>query len=451
MKITLSLLLALVTFAVSAQWNSSGSNIYFNSGNVGIGTTSPSYKLDISGPTRAYGELRVNGVGDGNGLYADDGWGSIIFSITRRPGNEARFQSYGYHTFYSGGNGGTERMRIAADGNVGIGTASPLSQFHLASNSDHAFKITRQSGSYGFQILRNATQGRIYFQNTDDNNNFGTRIQIEEGGTGWQNLILNPTAGNVGIGTTSPVGKLDINYAGGQLRLSGGTVAGGVWTNNTDLLYLADWNTGLKGLNVNMTNGTVSIGTNSGTVNGYGAALSFLGADSNGDHLHISRYNNGSNQSELRVNIGDDYGQAQDMFVVGTHYWQNGNWYPHMAVQASGRVGIGTTSPDEKLTVKGKIHAEEVRVDLNVPGPDYVFENDYDLLSLSEIESYIRANKHLPEVPSAKEMEENGLNLKEMNLLLLKKVEELTLHLIKIEKKSVQQQMEIEQLKLQKK
>jgi hypothetical protein len=100
-----------------------------------------------------------------------------------------------------------------------------------------------------------------------------------------------------------------------------------------------------------------------------------------------------------------------------------------------GALGIGTTTPDEALTVKGKIHTNEVRVDLNSPieqGPDYVFEPTYNLLPLSEVESYIKANKHLPEVPSAKQMEEEGLNLKEMNLLLLKKVEELTLYVIEL-------------------
>jgi hypothetical protein len=95
-----------------------------------------------------------------------------------------------------------------------------------------------------------------------------------------------------------------------------------------------------------------------------------------------------------------------------------------------GNVGIGTANPDNKLTVKGIIHAEEVRVDMTVPGPDYVFEKDYNLLPLSELETYIAQNKHLPEVPSAKEMEVDGLNLKEMNLILLRKIEELTLHLI---------------------
>jgi hypothetical protein len=106
-----------------------------------------------------------------------------------------------------------------------------------------------------------------------------------------------------------------------------------------------------------------------------------------------------------------------------------------LRINSNGNVGIGTTNPDAKLAVKGTVHAEEVKVDLQVPGPDYVFEPTYQLPSLTEIENYIKANKHLPEVPSAKEMETNGINLSEMNMLLLKKVEELTLHLIEANKK----------------
>ncbi len=99
-------------------------------------------------------------------------------------------------------------------------------------------------------------------------------------------------------------------------------------------------------------------------------------------------------------------------------------------VTSDGNVGIGTSNPTSKLTVKGDIHAEEVRVDLTVPGPDYVFEEDYELPTLESIESYTQQNKHLPGVPSAQEMEENGIDLGVMDMLLLKKVEELTLYLI---------------------
>jgi hypothetical protein len=112
------------------------------------------------------------------------------------------------------------------------------------------------------------------------------------------------------------------------------------------------------------------------------------------------------------------------------------NWStPILRLTRSGNVGIGTTNPNQKLTVNGTIYGKEVKVDLSVPGPDYVFEKEYPLQSLEEIKAYIEQNKHLPEVPSAKEMEANGINLGEMNMLLLKKIEELTLHSIQMNKK----------------
>jgi len=116
------------------------------------------------------------------------------------------------------------------------------------------------------------------------------------------------------------------------------------------------------------------------------------------------------------------------------------------------RIGIGTKYPDELLTVKGNIHTQEVIVDLKgAVAPDYVFETyyttfsilnpTYNFLSLEEIETFIKKNHHLPKIPSAEEIEQNGLSLKEMNLLLLEKIEELTIFTIK-------QQKEIDLLKL---
>lgn len=124
---------------------------------------------------------------------------------------------------------------------------------------------------------------------------------------------------------------------------------------------------------------------------------------------------------------------------------------------STGNVGIATASPDEKLTVKGKIHAQEVRVDLDgVIAPDYVFEkyykgnsklkSDYKILSIAEVETYVKKNHHLPEIPSATEMDKNGVYLKEMNLKLLQKIEELTLYTIQQEKEIQLQKVKNESL-----
>lgn len=100
--------------------------------------------------------------------------------------------------------------------------------------------------------------------------------------------------------------------------------------------------------------------------------------------------------------------------------------------------------PDEKLTVNGKIHAKEIKVDIDIL-PDYVFQKyftgaselkpDYERISLSELEEYIRAEHHLPDVPSSDQIKENGLELGEMNNLLLQKIEELTLYILEQNKR----------------
>ena len=106
-----------------------------------------------------------------------------------------------------------------------------------------------------------------------------------------------------------------------------------------------------------------------------------------------------------------------------------------------GLVGIGVNNPDAPLTVKGRIHASEVKVDvLGALVPDYVFYDDYNLRSLEQVQNYIDKHGHLPNIPSAAQMEKEGIELKQMNLKLLEKVEELTLYIL-------EQQQQIEELK----
>lgn len=101
-------------------------------------------------------------------------------------------------------------------------------------------------------------------------------------------------------------------------------------------------------------------------------------------------------------------------------------------VGGAGNVGIGTANPRSKLSVNGMIRSTEIKVLADITVPDYVFEPDYELRTLKETKAYIRKNKHLPEIPSAAEIAKNGIDLGDMNMRLLKKIEELTLYQIEL-------------------
>lgn len=162
-----------------------------------------------------------------------------------------------------------------------------------------------------------------------------------------------------------------------------------------------------------------------------------------------------NNEPENQINIGytDDNGVEQ--------------WH-FLNILNDGRIGMGTSTPSARLEVVGDIKADELLGEnissqsisannVDVSGivkadgfkvgdwvidspPDYVFAKDYKLRSLKDVEKYIKKNSHLPEVPSAKEIKEEGVDLVEMNMTLLKKIEELHLY-------TIEQQKEIEQLK----
>lgn len=127
---------------------------------------------------------------------------------------------------------------------------------------------------------------------------------------------------------------------------------------------------------------------------------------------------------------GVDYGQRILFKTAGSD---------RLVIEHDGNVGIGTTDPKNKLSVNGTIWAQEVKVMLD-DAADWVFEDDYELRSLVEVETFIKDNKHLPDVPSADEFREQDMNVAEMNNKLLQKIEELTLYLI-------EQNKEIELLK----
>ena len=248
--------------------------------------------------------------------------------------------------------------------------------------------------------------------------------------------IYNTNRGNVGIGITTPSNKLDVN---GTISFSNSlrenslsnklilNVGSGVGTelhagDVTGIIFKDPWN-----------NEKVRI-SSSGSV-GIGTTTPSNKLDVNGTISFSNSLRENSLSNKLILNVGSGVGtelHAGDVTgIIFKDPWNN----EKVRISSSGNVGIGTTTPDEKLTVKGKIHAEEVIIDLNVPAPDYVFAPDYQLRDLDELQQFIETNKHLPEVPSAATMEEEGISVSEMNMLLLKKVEELTLYILQQEKR----------------
>ncbi|UGU17922.1 hypothetical protein LS482_08580 [Sinomicrobium kalidii] len=112
----------------------------------------------------------------------------------------------------------------------------------------------------------------------------------------------------------------------------------------------------------------------------------------------------------------------------------------------NGNAGIGTTSPDAKLAVNGVVHSKEVKVDLN-GWSDFVFKEDYNLPTLEEVEQHIQEKGYLKDIPSAKEVKENGIFLGDMDAKLLQKIEELTLYTIQQQKMIKTQGQMIRELK----
>ena len=193
--------------------------------------------------------------------------------------------------------------------------------------------------------------------------------------------------------------------------------------------------------------GNIGIGTknpgNQLTVVGTGIAINDNEAD-----LPFRLWSGGSTTSN-HLRIGTDVGHFGDAALEiyqneagGTSAQNPGK------VVVNGNLGIGTTDTKGfELGVNGKIAAEEVKVAKYANWPDFVFYNDYKLASLSEVEQHIKEKGHLKDIPSAKEVSENGFFLAQMDTKLLQKIEELTLYTIEQEKNINKLKEENKQLK----
>ncbi|ELR68759.1 hypothetical protein C900_05855 [Fulvivirga imtechensis AK7] len=268
------------------------------------------------------------------------------------------------------------------------------------------------------------------------------------------------TNGRIGIGTQAPTQKFEVidgsinvksdpySFIGVE-RLNGATIRMGVTSDSHEghlsssgsIKFLTNGDATPR-MFIN-TNGRIGIGTNTPTQKLEVIDGSILVKSDPYASIGLERTNG------AKISMGITSGSTEG-FILSTgtlKFLTNADATPKMFISYNGNVGIGTSNATDKLTVAGNIHSREVKVTVNA-GADFVFENDYSLPSLEDVSAFVMENKHLPEIPSEKEMLENGLELGEMNIKLLQKVEELTLYLIQQNELNKQLMEEVAELKV---
>ena len=323
------------------------------------------------------------------------------------------------------------QVHETSNGGVGIGTSAPSSKLDIEQNLNGSTFVEITNTSTGNSARRGITAGNgtpghsAFILSTSANYNtvptwansgvVGTDSQLLNGlvlrtssgkirfqPNGTSDKIVFTEYGSVGIGTNNPRATLEINKN----------------FNGSAATFILNQSDSPKSRAILLV-GKRPTGGNYGYLAHFNA--NYVG--NWGDYT----YGNSTWLSASDVNgLNIIAGNSQGKIVFGTGPSEK------MRLTANGNLGIGTTNPGSyKLAVNGNIHVKEVKVDLT-GWPDYVFKEGYDLPTLSAVEQHIQEKGHLINIPSAKEVEENGIQLGEMNKLLLEKIEELTLYLIQL-------------------
>jgi hypothetical protein len=394
-------LLISIIFVASSSIHAQSTGIYVNSSNnVGIGTTNPQVPLQIH-------------VGTNQNIFFDSNSGESRISIVNDAFNanpNIRFQAAAYN--FLGASGAGPYLTINSSGNVGIGTTSPASDSGWASpaldiSGTRGTAVIRTTSASGIATLRMTGPSANHIDDWAINmyagNSSTFSIFPQAGNIGPALTITN--TGNVGICAATPGTKLEIDQNGTAYNIG----YGGWWSG-----FRTSAQTGVFGFNQD-DRACIGLGGNV--------------------------YNRGFSANSMGIMNGST--TAEDIYLIN----QNGPGAGFMVLKASGNVGIDTSSPGYTLDVNGQVHASSFVASSGNNYADFVFKPGYKLPPLSDVEASIKKDGHLPGIPSEAEAKANGIDLASMQVKLLQKIEELTLHQIDEEKRIEQLEKENAELR----
>jgi len=371
----------------SSPWSTLSSNVFYNLGRVGIGTNTPLSTLHVASPNVS-GGLKITRAGSSVNL---DFKANISEASLGTTSNHAL-------RFLSNNN---VRMTLATNGFLGLGTTTPSKNLDLGANgADIRFSNSNFSSIQWYE-----GSSEVAYLTHNDNDLI---LQNKDSGK----LEIEAETGNIDLKTSA---NSVLNVIGGDAHIQ-------------EELYVGE---------STLLNNTWTVAHFQNPISGVGSGIFLQSADSGftgNDGLQISLSNGASGWADYRNR------------EAGGHrfYTESNIFSPRMLVTNDGEVVIGRTTPAAGylLSVNGKIMCEELQVQLDGNWPDYVFSDNYKLRSIYSLEKYINQNKHLPNIPPAENVEEEGISIGEMQRKMMEKIEELTLY-------TIQQQKEIDELKSQ--
>lgn len=406
-------------FVLPYNGNANSASDLFQIQNFGSG--SAIYGLSSSNTQAA---IKGHGIGNGMGIEGNSATNIGIYGTTASgigvQGTATTAGTAGFFTSTSG------YALITNNGNVGIGALNPAYQLDV----DGRMRIRHNGVTSGIWLNKaDNTEGSFIGMINDTTAGFWGNAT-----SGNWRVAVDVKNGLLGIGTTDPVTPLSFaNNTGNKISL---------WGSNSNSHYGLGIQGSLMQLYTDANTSDIAMGY--GSSSAFTENVKFLG---NGN-LHIGKYTTWQSAADNRkVNFGDG-----DFVYVGEQDADD-----RLVLRASsfdfrnGNVFIGATDFSKgagyKLRVNGKIIAEEVKVQLVGAWPDYVFADDYNKLTIPQLENFIKTNKHLPNVPSAKEVETNGQHLGELQKKMMEKIEELSLYVIEQHKEIENLKHQIQQIK----